>query len=55
MTLDQAIQLAVECLSKIIEEKPDPQKMSIVIIPTSTKKFQRLTDSEVAKFILNMH
>ncbi|MFH0749024.1 MAG: archaeal proteasome endopeptidase complex subunit alpha [Candidatus Bathyarchaeota archaeon] len=51
MKLNQTIQLAVECLSKIIEEKPDPQKMSVVIIPTSTKKFTRLTNSEVAQYL----
>jgi proteasome alpha subunit len=54
MNLDQAITLACECLSKVVEEKLDSQKMKIVIIPTSTRKFKRLTDIEVGKYIAKL-
>ncbi|MFH0897785.1 MAG: archaeal proteasome endopeptidase complex subunit alpha [Candidatus Bathyarchaeota archaeon] len=54
MSLDQAILLASECLSKVVEEKLDLEKMKIVIIPTSTKRFKRLDDAEVAKYIARL-
>ena len=54
MNLDQTITLACECLSKVVEEKLDPQKMKIVIIPTSNTKFKRLTDIEVEKYIAKL-
>jgi proteasome alpha subunit len=54
MSLDQTILLAAECLSKVIEEKLDPQKMKIITIPASTKRFTRLADAEVAKYIAKL-
>ena len=54
MSLNQAIMLAIECLSKIIEGKLNPQNIMITTIPTSTKKFQHLTNDEVAEFIAKL-
>ncbi|MDQ1281361.1 MAG: proteasome alpha subunit [Thermoproteota archaeon] len=54
MNLDQTITLACECLSKVIEEKLEAKKMKAVVIPTSTKKFKRLTEVEVEKYIAKM-
>jgi proteasome alpha subunit len=50
-SLKETILLAVQCFSKVIEGKLDPQKMKISTIPTETKKFTVLTDEEVAKYI----
>ena len=54
ITLDNAVLLAIECLSKVIEGKIDPQKVHIAIIPASDKKFKRLADSEIADYILKL-
>ena len=55
MSLDQTILLASECLSKVVEEKLDSQKMSIAIIPISTRKFKRLNDVEVERYIAKLN
>lgn len=54
MSLDQTIQLASECLSKVVEEKLDPQKIKIAIIPTSTRRFQRLTDTDIERYLAKL-
>ena len=51
LTLEQSIFLAIECLSKVIEGKLDPQKISIIIIPAETRKFRKLLDEEVMDYI----
>ena len=51
MDLDQSILLATECLSKVIEDKLDPEKISVATIQVSTKKFRRLTRAEIAEYI----
>lgn len=50
-TLDEAISLCLECLSKIVEGKLEPQKIRIAAVPADTKKFKRLTDEEIADYI----
>ena len=50
-SLEETVLLAIQCFSKVIEGKLDPQKMKIATIPTETKKFTVLTDEEVAKYI----
>jgi len=52
MRLEEAIILALNCMTKVIEgNKIDPQKVKIAIIPSETAKFKRLTDEEVAEYI----
>lgn len=51
LSLNQAISLAIECFSKVIEEKLDSQKIKIATIPTKTKKFARLSDEEITAYI----
>jgi len=51
MGLDSAVLLAVECLSKVIEGKLDPKKMTIVVIPAADRKFRSLTDAEMDAYI----
>lgn len=49
--LDQAIMLAIQCLSKVVEGKLEPSKIRISVIPSDTKRFRRLTNGEIEKFI----
>jgi len=51
LSLEQTIMLAIKCLSKAIEGKLDPRKIRIAIIPSDTKKFRLLTESEVKEYI----
>lgn len=51
MPLEEAILLAVECLSKVIEGKLEPRKTRVVTIPTRTKKFTVLSYDEIAGYI----
>jgi proteasome alpha subunit len=51
LTLEQAILLAVECLSKVVEGKLDPEKIKIATIPAETKKVTYLSNGEIANYI----
>jgi proteasome alpha subunit len=55
LTLDEAIMLAIKCMAKVLEGKIDAQKIKIAIIPTSTKKFQRLVAEEVEKYLKRLN
>ncbi len=50
-TLEESSTLAVESLSKVVEGELDAQKVRLVVIPTDTKKFTKLSPEEVAKYI----
>jgi proteasome alpha subunit len=50
-SLSESIMLAVESLSKVVEGRPDPQKIRIVVIPVETKRFTKLSPGEVAAYI----
>jgi len=51
LTLEQAILLAVECLSKVVEGKLEPEKIKIATIPAETKKMTYLSNGEIANYI----
>lgn len=51
LSLEQAVTLAVECLSKVIEGKLDPQKIRVVFIPKDTKRFKKLAEDEISEYI----
>ena len=51
MSLDDAILLALKCMSKVLEEKLDAQKIRIATVPAATKKFAKLTQEEVEKYL----
>jgi len=51
MPLQEAIILAVECLSKVIEGKLEPRKMRVVTVPIITKKYTVLSFDEIANYI----
>jgi proteasome alpha subunit len=51
LPLEQAVLLAVECLSKVVEGKLEPEKIKIATIPAETKKMTYLSNGEVANYI----
>ena len=51
MTLDDAIVLALKCMSKVLEDKLDAQKIRIATISAATKKFTKLAQEDVDKYI----
>ena len=51
MTLDEAIMLALYCLSKVIEGKIDQNKVKIAVIPMETKKFRIMSWEEIEKYL----
>jgi len=51
MTVDDAVVLALKCMSKVLEDKLDAQKIRIATISAATKKFSKLTQEEVDKYI----
>jgi len=51
MNLDDAVLLALKCLSKVLEEKIDAQKIRMAVVPNSTRKFAKLTQEDVEKHL----
>ena len=51
MSLDDAVLLALKCMSKVLEDKIDAQKIRIALIPSATKKFTRLAPADVDKYL----
>lgn len=51
MTLEEAITLAVLCLSKVIEGKVEPSKVKIAVVPAETRKFRLLSREEVENYL----
>lgn len=49
LSIDDAISLTIECLSKAVERKLEPKEIRIVVIPKKTKMFTALSPDEVAK------
>ena len=51
LSTDDSILLALKCMSKVLEEKVEAQKIRIATIPSATKRFEKLTTEEVEKHI----
>jgi len=51
ITQDESVTLALKCMSKVLEDKIDAQKIRIALIPSATKKFVKLTPADVDKYI----
>ncbi len=49
--LEDAVTLAVKCLAKVAEGGIVAENVRIDIIPTKTKKFMRLSNEEISKYI----
>ena len=51
MNLDDAVLLALKCMNKVLEEKLDAQKIRIATVPVVSKKFAKLSQEEVEKYL----
>ena len=51
ITLDDSVVLALKCMSKVLEDKIDAQKIRIALISSATKKFTRLAPADVDKYL----
>jgi proteasome alpha subunit len=51
LTLDDSVLLALKCMSKVLEDKIDAQKIRIALIPSTTKKFTKLVPADVDKYL----
>lgn len=51
ITLDESVTLALKCMSKVLEDKIDAQKIRIALIPSTTKKFVKLAPADVEKYL----
>jgi len=49
--LDESVVLALKCMSKVLEEKIDAQKIRIALIPSATRKFVKLAPADVDKYL----
>ncbi|MGP8070687.1 MAG: archaeal proteasome endopeptidase complex subunit alpha [Candidatus Bathyarchaeia archaeon] len=51
MTLDDALLLSLKCMSKVLEDKLDAQKIRIATVSAATKKFSKISQEDVDKYI----
>jgi len=51
LNLDDSVLLALKCMSKVLEDKIDAQKIRIALIPSTTKKFTKLAPADVDKYL----
>jgi proteasome alpha subunit len=51
MALDDAVLLALKCMSKVLEDKLDAQKIRIATVPADTKKFGKISQEDVDAYI----
>ncbi len=51
MSLDDVIVLALEALSAVIEGELDPDKVEMAVIPSKTKRFEKLGSEDLAKYL----
>jgi proteasome alpha subunit len=51
ITLDDSVLLALKCMSKVLEDKIDAQKIRIALISSATKKFTKLPPADVDKYL----
>ena len=54
MSLDDAVILALEALRAVIEGEFDPEKVEMAVIPSKTKRFEKLSFEDLAKYIKRM-
>lgn len=51
ITLEDSIVLALKCMSKVLEDKIDAQKIRVALIPAATKKFEKVAPADVEKYL----
>jgi proteasome alpha subunit len=50
MSLDEAIKLAVKCLTRALEVRGEQPRIKITVIPSATKKLRMLSDKEIEAY-----
>jgi len=50
MSLEEAVKLAVKCLTKALEARQLPPRIKMVVIPFETKKMEMLSDEKIEKY-----
>ncbi len=50
MNLDDAIKLAIKCLTSSLEARGEAPRLKISVIPSATKRYKTLTDKEIETF-----
>src|SRR5437870_13610567 len=50
LTVDEALLVGMECMTKVLEGKAEPQKIRVAIIPRASGKFQKLPVEEADKY-----
>jgi len=51
LSLEDCIRLAVKCLLNALQSRQLPTRIKIAIIPAVSKKFQMLSDEDIAKYL----
>lgn len=51
MSLNEAIMLSLESLTKSVEGKLEAQRVKMVVVSTADRKYRRLADQEIASYI----
>lgn len=51
LALDQAILLAIKCIDKVLDGNVDAQKIRVAAIPSTTRKFNRLSHEEISEYV----
>jgi proteasome alpha subunit len=51
MSLEDTIKLCIKCLVKSLEARSETPRVKVAVIPTSTKKFNMLSDEEIGKYM----
>ena len=51
MSLDEAVLLAIKCMSKVLEDKLNAQQLRIATVPAATRKFAKMPPEDVEKHI----
>ena len=51
MTLEEAIKLAVKCLTRALEERGLPPRIKIAVVPAATKRLRMLSDEEIQTYM----
>ena len=50
LNLEEAIKLAVRCLTKALEARGEPKRIKISVIPSSTKRLKTLSDEKIETY-----
>ena len=54
MPIDDVVTLALEALRAVIEGELNPEKVEMAVIPSETKRFEKLSFEDLSKSIKRM-